>query len=136
MFDFKKLRVFIILFILYFSILFCIFFLFFFFSRRRRHTSCSRDWSSDVCSSDLPPLLASSGPSSPSTYRRPRITRSRSGTSSTRDRRATCLPAMGVISKLAVGRQVSLRPLARSEERRVGKECRARWSPDESKERT
>src|ERR1041385_8809530 len=34
---------------------------FFFFSSRRRHTRCSRDWSSDVCSSDLveihlPPL--------------------------------------------------------------------------------
>src|SRR2546422_3755288 len=28
--------------------------LFFFFSSRRRHTRCSRDWSSDVCSSDLP----------------------------------------------------------------------------------
>src|SRR6266542_1188074 len=26
----------------------------FFFSSRRRHTSCYRDWSSDVCSSDLP----------------------------------------------------------------------------------
>src|SRR3989449_2782492 len=25
-----------------------------FFSSRRRHTRCSRDWSSDVCSSDLP----------------------------------------------------------------------------------
>src|SRR2546422_3986536 len=30
---------------------FCVFF--FFFSSRRRHTRCSRDWSSDVCSSDL-----------------------------------------------------------------------------------
>src|SRR3989304_8511956 len=30
-------------------ILFC-----FVFSSRRRHTRCSRDWSSDVCSSDLP----------------------------------------------------------------------------------
>src|SRR6266436_4742014 len=28
-------------------------FYFFFFSSRRRHTRCSRDWSSDVCSSDL-----------------------------------------------------------------------------------
>src|SRR6266511_3167914 len=28
--------------------------LFFFFSSRRRHTRFSRDWSSDVCSSDLP----------------------------------------------------------------------------------
>src|SRR6266511_5165439 len=29
-------------------------FFFFFFSSRRRHTRFSRDWSSDVCSSDLP----------------------------------------------------------------------------------
>src|SRR5256884_702569 len=29
--------------------------MFFFFSSRRRHTRCSRDWSSDVCSSDLGP---------------------------------------------------------------------------------
>src|SRR5205809_170602 len=32
---------------------FLFFFFFFFFSSRRRHTRCSRDWSSDVCSSDL-----------------------------------------------------------------------------------
>src|SRR2546429_5796603 len=31
----------------------CVSVLFFFFSSRRRHTRCSRDWSSDVCSSDL-----------------------------------------------------------------------------------
>src|SRR5687768_17783860 len=30
----------------------------FFFSSRRRHTRCSRDWSSDVCSSDLEELPA------------------------------------------------------------------------------
>src|SRR5216684_6268013 len=29
----------------------------FFFSSRRRHTRCSRDWSSDVCSSDLTSAL-------------------------------------------------------------------------------
>src|SRR2546422_11264815 len=34
--------------LLYFTVYF-----FFFFSSRRRHTRCSRDWSSDVCSSDL-----------------------------------------------------------------------------------
>src|SRR2546422_6552369 len=34
------------------------FFLLFFFSSRRRHTRCSRDWSSDVCSSDLAALGA------------------------------------------------------------------------------
>src|SRR2546422_2281076 len=33
------------------------FFFFFFFSSRRRHTRCSRDWSSDVCSSDLNELV-------------------------------------------------------------------------------
>src|SRR4030043_2023488 len=31
---------------------------FFFFSSRRRHTRCSRDWSSDVCSSDLQSLYS------------------------------------------------------------------------------
>src|SRR5207249_1620322 len=33
------------------SVVFCVFF--FFFSSRRRHTRSKRDWSSDVCSSDL-----------------------------------------------------------------------------------
>src|SRR5690554_4272790 len=33
--------------------IFCFCFFFFFFSSRRRHTRCGRDWSSDVCSSDL-----------------------------------------------------------------------------------
>src|SRR5256885_9823814 len=37
-------------------------FFFFFFSSRRRHTRLQGDWSSDVCSSDLPLALASSGP--------------------------------------------------------------------------
>src|SRR5215208_5570006 len=31
--------------------------MFFFFSSRRRHTSWPRDWSSDVCSSDLDPAV-------------------------------------------------------------------------------
>src|SRR5256884_7408773 len=34
---------------------------FFFFASRRRHTRCSRDWSSDVCSSDLGELAADGG---------------------------------------------------------------------------
>src|SRR5205809_2341782 len=37
-------------------------FFFFFFSSRRRHTRCSRDWSSDVCSSDLRPVQRISKP--------------------------------------------------------------------------
>src|SRR5699024_12049988 len=33
-----------------------LFFIYFFFSSRRRHTRSKRDWSSDVCSSDLTTL--------------------------------------------------------------------------------
>src|SRR5437870_5901044 len=45
---------FIFFFILFFFLLdFFLFFFFFFFSSRRRHTRWPRDWSSDVCSSDL-----------------------------------------------------------------------------------
>src|SRR5690606_39864678 len=36
--------------------------LIFFFSRRRRHTRFTRDWSSDVCSSDLTLMLADEHP--------------------------------------------------------------------------
>src|SRR5438445_9414654 len=36
-----------------FDLNFCVLFSFFFFSSRRRHTRYWRDWSSDVCSSDL-----------------------------------------------------------------------------------
>src|SRR5699024_12198439 len=40
--------------------------LFFFFSSRRRHTRSKRDWSSDVCSSDLSsPFLSVASSSSP-----------------------------------------------------------------------
>src|SRR5436305_3840775 len=39
--------------LLSFLFIFFYFFFFFFFSSRRRHTRCGRDWSSDVCSSDL-----------------------------------------------------------------------------------
>src|SRR2546427_8626572 len=76
--------------------------LFFFFSSRRRHTRFDCDWSSDVCSSDLSNDVARNA-------------------------------ARDVISKpgkkynplVIVGRS----GLGRSEERRVGKECRSRWSP-------
>src|SRR6266511_4814216 len=47
----------------YFLVAVVCLFLSFFFSIRRRHTIFSRDWSSDVCSSDLP----TGRPSSPET---------------------------------------------------------------------
>src|SRR6266536_1696360 len=67
-----------------------------FFSRTRRHTTSTRDWSSDVCSSDLMPHLR--------LYEIVRID-----------------PALDEHAFGAVG--------MRSEGRRVGKECRSRWSP-------
>src|SRR3712207_6897224 len=39
----------------------CVFLFFFFFSSRRRHTRYWRDWSSDVCSSDLGSTAAQCG---------------------------------------------------------------------------
>src|SRR5207245_3356531 len=91
----------------------CILFLFciFFFSSRRRHTRCYRDWSSDVCSSDL--LSAAS-----LSFLRPRGSLALAGSSS----------AVAEFAKENSGRHAVTRILAnRSEERRVGKECRCGW---------
>src|SRR5690349_23160751 len=74
----------------------------FFFSSRRRHTRSLRDWSSDVCSSDLSPCPADE---------------SRETAPSREDQ---------LVEDLAP---------VRSEERRVGKECRTRWSPDHEKKK-
>src|SRR2546429_2536747 len=93
---------------------------FFFFSSRRRHTRCSRDWSSDVCSSDLHleilgrlgldkaigRKLALNYPSAPVEPKVMELFRFAD--------KLTRTP--GEMEK-------------RSEERRVGKECRSRWSP-------
>src|SRR5436305_7918126 len=93
----------------------------FFFSSRRRHTRCGRDWSSDVCSSDLHPhdpdnLLKSSG-------RGVLLIRSVMDETKYNDRG----------NRLSmIKRRASLlkeEPMDRSEERRVGKEWRARkWT--------
>src|SRR5439155_2889595 len=85
----------------------------FFFSSRRRHTRWPRDWSSDVCSSDLAWL----------------------------DRLGlTHLGLDDRVERLSGGETILVglaalflrRPdiMLRSEERRVGKECRSGWSPD------
>src|SRR2546429_4286689 len=95
-------------------------FFFFFFSSRRRHTRCSRDWSSDVCSSDLRGGgLAHVHQEIDEVAHRGVIFRGR-------------LQAFGDLGPLAafpvVGVLALQRP-QRSEERRVGKECRSRWAP-------
>src|SRR5207253_7490147 len=89
---------------------------FFFFSSRRRHTRWPRDWSSDVCSSDL----ASTSPDG-STVERP---------SSLHGGAASRRAGKAAPRKYARGRSDAL-PDARSEERRVGKECRSGWSAEQ-----
>src|SRR2546428_3378966 len=90
--------------------------LFFFFSSRRRHTRSDRDWSSDVCSSDL---------RKPYAY---------DTTAARRVLRAAGFGEGFAVQLWRSGTNVELGRVAqaiqsRSEERRVGKECRSRWSP-------
>src|SRR5687768_18112907 len=95
---------------------------FFFFSSRRRHTRCSRDWSSDVCSSDLKYTAAT-----PSSSRYPMIR----AASSKVNLRLTWrrYVEVGIITCRPYAADLSASQRAiRSEERRVGKECRSRWS--------
>src|SRR6266550_6884686 len=91
---------------------FCIFF---FFSSRRRHTRCSRDWSSDVCSSDL------SWPSRPCEWRAKRLRgRPVSRTVTLRRARPSCraparpakLPPMMMTSFMVMGSVLWLEGLA------------------------
>src|SRR3989440_9498153 len=76
-----------------------------FISSRRRHTRSDRDWSSDVCSSDLVDLVR---------LRVAHHGRERMLVQQVRRHDVDAVEQM---------------PDARSEERRVGKECRSRWSP-------
>src|SRR3712207_7215707 len=94
---------------------------FFFFSSRRRHTRYWRDWSSDVCSSDLRHLAAAphAGLEDPV---RGRVVVAVVGL----ELRLHDGPVVGELRPRA-DRDVAAAP--RSEERRVGKECRSRWSP-------
>src|SRR5256884_4652038 len=98
-----------------------IFLFFFFFSSRRRHTRCSRDWSSDVCSSDLEFTNATT------TQLVDPFRRSWATDLMQKIRLRPELPAPIVEPGTIIG--TLLPSVARSEERRVGKECRSRWSP-------
>src|SRR5690606_40583724 len=99
-------------------------------SSRRRHTRFSRDWSSDVCSSDLDDLVNESLPK--------RIEETLKGDffadearrfidSSIDDALARPLPDM--IGNIETGQLDRLKAqITRSEERRVGKEWRGWWT--------
>src|SRR5688572_31550681 len=90
--------------------------MFFFFSSRRRHTRFDCDWSSDVCSSDLPTgVLAPDFSSDPAAC--PAVA---GGNVETSQR---------IVDVLLRAFGVAACSQGRSEERRVGKECRSRWWP-------
>src|SRR2546430_8110373 len=93
---------------------------FFFFSSRRRHTRFDCDWSSDVCSSDLDlqlHIILNDALVRPAVERETIEARYPHFALWTDDCDATAakIEALGLV--------------CRSEERRVGKECRSRWSP-------
>src|SRR2546430_5645647 len=93
---------------------------FFFFSSRRRHTRFDCDWSSDVCSSDLNDvlLLVRNLVDFYPTGKNPdEVNKEFEVFQAEFERRIS-----QVISNDSGDR-------LRSEERRVGKECRSRWSP-------
>src|SRR5690606_40040411 len=88
---------------------------FFFFSSRRRHTRFSRDWSSDVCSSDL---RIADHMQDPGIRQRPA------------DMSHVKEVGRHLVDEAALGAEAPGHAIQiRSEERRVGKECRARWEP-------
>src|SRR5690606_39544345 len=96
---------------------------FFFFSSRRRHTRFSRDWSSDVCSSDL---FIQSPLTTVEVVPRNTVEFEVNGVP------VVATSGAGEINPLQVlvPGAYSFSHESRSEERRVGKECRTRWSPD------
>src|SRR5690606_39951301 len=96
----------------------------FFFSSRRRHTRFSRDWSSDVCSSDL-----GSWENTPRSV----FDALKRGFQEAQNRLAglTSLDEDNIKPALREVRPSLLEADVRSEERRVGKEGRCGWSTDD-----
>src|SRR5204863_1156112 len=95
----------------------------FFFSSRRRHTRSLRDWSSDVCSSDLDSIAAINDPAAIGLVHVLIVVLALSTAVIVVKR----LVRVIALNQASAGRIV-LRDgqQERSEERRVGKECRAR----------
>src|SRR5689334_24046818 len=104
----------------FFFFYFLFFFVFFFFfSSRRRHTRWNCDWSSDVCSSDLPDWTGDGLAARGHAHSARRVAEYRN---------YRLKPVFSRPCKCSCEREAR-RSLPRSEERRVGKECRSRWSP-------
>src|SRR5690606_39828076 len=98
----------------------------FFFSSRRRHTRFSRDWSSDVCSSDLNLFIRENTKLNP--YKIADNERFLRTIEYIQDARIIVIPIPETDSvDLVVITKDLFSLTGRSEERRVGKECRYRW---------
>src|SRR5437870_8251835 len=95
----------------------------FFFSSRRRHTRWPRDWSSDVCSSDLQWVEKYFG----RLKRGPQVPKISATTPPITAERRAVVTDQVELPRVYMGWITS--PI-RSEERRVGKECRSRWWGD------
>src|SRR2546430_12539635 len=99
--------------------------MFFFFSSRRRHTRFDCDWSSDVCSSDLLPKGTLS-----MLMQLPAARGVRNAVLADFGIPAEVLDYIGLTAEFDTrDAERALEGSGRSEERRVGKECRSRWSP-------
>src|SRR3989475_13253243 len=109
---------------------------FFFFSSRRRHTRFDCDWSSDVCSSDLLCDMED-GKTMQDKLRAMRRRRHfisaglAFGLLGTWTATSAWAAETGPLLVLgdSLSAEYGLARGTRSEERRVGKECRSRWSP-------
>src|SRR3989440_7815303 len=100
---------------------------FFFFTRRRRHTISDRDWSSDVCSSDLPTAFPEQLRDLEPWQAKRIVHNVGRGVAAANPPAGT--PIAGLPADVPDGPGVVKIDVGRSEERRVGKECRSRWSP-------
>src|SRR5690348_18500486 len=100
---------------------------FFFFSSRRRHTRWTGDWSSDVCSSDLVQGVVAQ-------QARRKFLEDTTKAPSRRERVAERVALEHGDPKARLGVSALVAP-HRSEERRVGKECRSRRSPCRSQKK-
>src|SRR5690349_22857660 len=83
----------------------------FFFSSRRRHTRSLRDWNSDVCSSDLTWHDLGNESQEPMVWMD-----------------GLDVPLVELLDAQFAEKYPDDQQPLRSEERRVGKECRSRWS--------
>src|SRR5439155_16929093 len=98
----------------------------FFFSSRRRHTRWPRDWSSDVCSSDLG-TEAEAVAKPVGSARELRQFFTADVVEEIELLRAMRETTQSGAQKAHLAPRVTMRA-ERSEERRVGKECRCRWT--------